>query len=65
MDKDSLHYHREARAFLRMARAYAGYDRAQRVRYQERAADYRQCLVYRMLRRQGLSLAAIVARQAI
>ena len=57
---DHTFYQRRARESLRMAQAYRGNQRL-RVIYQERAADYRECLVYHMRRRQGWTLAQIVA----
>jgi hypothetical protein len=57
---DQVFYQRRAREALRMARAYASNQRL-RVIYQERAADYRECLCYHMRRRQGWTLAQIVA----
>lgn len=47
---------------LRMAKAYSSPAmRSMRIVWQERAADYRETLVDRMRRRQGWSLAEIVA----
>lgn len=49
-------YMASARKALRMAQAYRG-TRHLRVLWQERAADYRCCMVDRMRARQGWTLA--------
>jgi hypothetical protein len=49
-----------ARMALRMAMAYVT-ERRMRIIWQERAADYRECLVDRMRARQGWTLAERVA----
>ncbi|MES2989418.1 MAG: hypothetical protein V4808_16090 [Pseudomonadota bacterium] len=53
-------YVTNARKALDMARAYRSTPHM-RVIWQERAADYRECLVYGMRRRQGWTLPEIIA----
>ena len=60
LSTDRSWYQQSAINALRMARAYSNNQRM-RVIWQERAADYRECIVYGMRRRQGWTLAQCVA----
>ncbi len=57
---DQQYYHHSARKAVSMVRAYRQ-DRHMRLIWLERAADYRECLVYGMRRRQGWTLLETIA----
>ena len=57
---DQAWYHQQARKAIQMARAYRS-DRHMRHVWLERVADYRECLIYRMRRRQGWTLLQTIA----
>lgn len=57
-------YAESGRNALRMARAFTHF-RKMRIIWQERAADYRECLIDEKRRQQGWTLAERIANQRI